>query len=107
MAKGLWARRTGAVVTAEEHSIVGGLGSAVAEVLSENFPVPMRRIGIKDAFGESGKPDELMKKYGIPMPEGGTASTLDEALIVARRIGYPLIVRPIIRAWWTGHGDSA
>jgi len=61
----LWARRTGAVVTAEEHSIIGGLGSAVAEVLSENFPVPVKRVGIKDTFGESGKPEELMKKYGI------------------------------------------
>jgi transketolase len=61
----LWARRTGAVVTAEEHSIIGGLGSAVAEVLSENFPVPIHRVGIKDTFGESGKPEELVKKYGI------------------------------------------
>jgi len=61
----LWARRTGAVVTAEEHSIIGGLGSAVAEVLAENFPVPMRRVGTRDTFGESGKPDELMKKYGL------------------------------------------
>lgn len=61
----LWARRTKAVVTAEEHSIIGGLGSAVAEVLVENFPVTMRRVGVKDVFGESGKPEELMKKYGI------------------------------------------
>ena len=61
----LWARRTKAVVTAEEHSIIGGLGSAVAEILSENFSVPMRRVGTKDIFGESGQPDELMKKYGL------------------------------------------
>jgi len=61
----LWARRNGAVVTAEEHSIIGGLGSAVAELISENFPVPMRRVGIKDTFGESGSPEELMKKYRV------------------------------------------
>lgn len=59
------ARETGAVVTAEEHSIIGGLGSAVAEVLVENYPVPLKRVGIEDSFGESGKPDELMAKYGL------------------------------------------
>jgi len=62
------ARETGAVVTAEEHSIIGGLGGAVGEVLGENYPVPMARVGIKDMFGESGKPDELLVKYGL-MPE--------------------------------------
>jgi len=59
------ARKTGAVVTAEEHSIIGGLGSAVAEVLSENVPVPLERIGVRDTFGESGSPEELLQKYGI------------------------------------------
>ena len=59
------AKETGAVVTAEEHSIIGGLGSAVAEVLSENYPVPVLRVGIKDTFGESGKPDELLKAYNL------------------------------------------
>jgi transketolase len=59
------AAKTGAVVTAEEHNIIGGLGSAVAEVLSENSPCKMGRIGIKDEFGRSGKADELMKIYGI------------------------------------------
>lgn len=59
------ARRTGAIVTVEEHSIIGGLGSAVAEVLAENHPVPMVRVGIRDVFGESGKPDELMEKFGL------------------------------------------
>ena len=53
------------VVTAEEHQIIGGLGSAVAEFLGENFPVPMSRVGIRDTFGESGKPEELMMKYGL------------------------------------------
>ncbi len=59
------ARETGALVTAEEHSVIGGLGSAVAEVLSENCPVPLKRVGIQDVFGESGKPDELLVKYGL------------------------------------------
>ncbi|MFH1347279.1 MAG: transketolase family protein [Candidatus Margulisiibacteriota bacterium] len=59
------AEETGAVVTAEEHSILGGLGGAVAEVLVENACVPMARVGIKDMFGESGKPDELLVKYGL------------------------------------------
>jgi transketolase len=57
------------VVTAEEHSIIGGLGSAVCEVLSEKRPTPVRRIGVRDTFGRSGKPDELMKHYGLT-PEG-------------------------------------
>ncbi len=59
------ARRTGAVVTAEEHLVTGGLGSAVSEILSENWPVPMRRIGLKDVFGISGKPELLLKHYGL------------------------------------------
>ncbi|OGC05742.1 transketolase [candidate division WOR-1 bacterium RIFOXYA2_FULL_36_21] len=59
------AQKTGAVVTAEEHSIIGGLGSAVSEILSENHPVPVKRVGIKDTFGESGKPHELLVKYGL------------------------------------------
>ena len=59
------ARETGVVITAEEHSIIGGLGSAVCEVLSENHPTPVLRVGIKDTFGESGKPVELLKKYEL------------------------------------------
>ncbi len=59
------AQVTGAVVTAEEHSIIGGLGGAVAEALAENHPVPMRRVGVRDTFGESGKPAELLEKYGL------------------------------------------
>ena len=59
------AKRAGAIVTVEEHSIYGGLGSAVAEVLVENYPVPMRIIGTNDEFGESGEYDELMEKYGL------------------------------------------
>lgn len=59
------ARETGVVITAEEHSTIGGLGSAVCEVLSENQPTPVIRVGIKDTFGESGKPADLLKAYGL------------------------------------------
>lgn len=59
------ARKTGKVVTVEEHSVIGGLGSAVAEVLGEKMPTAILRIGIKDVFGESGPAPELIKKYGL------------------------------------------
>ena len=59
------AKITGAIVTVEEHQIMGGLGGAVSEVLSRNFPVPMEFIGMPDSFGESGKPNELLEKYGM------------------------------------------
>ncbi|MEW6095564.1 MAG: transketolase family protein [bacterium] len=57
------AHETGAIVTCEEHSIIGGLGSAVAEVLGENYPVPMKRIGVADRFGFSGTPDKLLERF--------------------------------------------
>lgn len=59
------AQKTKAIVTVEEHQITGGLGSAVAEVLGEYYPVPLQRVGIKDRFGESGEPDELLTKFGL------------------------------------------
>lgn len=59
------ARTTGAIVTAEEHQLAGGLGSAVAEVIVTECPVPMRMIGINDTFGESGTPQELLTAYGL------------------------------------------
>lgn len=59
------AKETGAIVTAEEHNVIGGLGSAVAEVLCEESPVPMRRVGTQDVFGQSGKPAELLEIYGL------------------------------------------
>ena len=59
------AKKTGKVVTAEEHSIIGGLGSAVAEVLSEKCPTKMMRIGINDCYGESGPALKLIEKYGL------------------------------------------
>lgn len=59
------ARETGAVVTAEEHSVIGGLGSAVCEVLAEGHPVPVERVGLRDVFGQSGTPEELLVHYGL------------------------------------------
>lgn len=59
------AKETGCIVTAEEHNVIGGLGSAVAECLAEEYPVPMKRIGVQDQFGRSGKPAELMEWYHL------------------------------------------
>ena len=59
------AKETGRVVTVEEHSIIGGLGGAVCEVLAEQAPVPVKRLGIRDEFGESGVAEELLKKHGL------------------------------------------
>ncbi len=59
------AKETGAIVTAEEHNVIGGLGSAVAEVLCDTCPVPMKRVGTQDVFGQSGKPAELLELYGL------------------------------------------
>jgi len=60
-----YSKSTGYVVTAEEHNIIGGMGGAVAEILSENWPTPVKRIGTLDTFGESGEDKELMVKYGL------------------------------------------
>lgn len=59
------AQETGAILTAEEHNVLGGLGSAVAEVVVQEVPVPMAFVGVQDSFGESGTPKELMAKYGL------------------------------------------
>jgi len=59
------AKITGALVTVEEHQIIGGLGSAVSEILSQNFPFPIEFVGVKDSFGESGTKDQLFKKHGL------------------------------------------
>ena len=67
-----FAQKCGRVVTAEEHNVMGGMGSAVAEVLGESRPTPMKRIGVMDTFGESGDASELLKKYGL------TASHIEE-----------------------------
>ena len=68
---------TGAIVTCEEHSIIGGLGSAVAEVVVENMPVPMERVGVLDTFGESGTPATLLVKYHL---------TADDIAIAVRKV---------------------
>lgn len=70
------AKETGLIVTAEEHQIYGGLGSAVAEVLVKENPVKVKMIGMNDQFGESGKPEELMQKYGLT--SGHIAETVIE-----------------------------
>ena len=62
-------KKTGCVVTAEEHQLYGGMGGAVAEVLVQHYPVPVEMVGINDTFGESGQPRELMEKYGITAKE--------------------------------------
>jgi transketolase len=62
------ARETGAIVTCEEHNVMGGFGSAVSEVVSESYPVPIRRIGVQDKFGESARDNEiaqLLEKHGM------------------------------------------
>ena len=76
------ARQCGAVVTAEEHSVIGGLGAAVAAVLGEEYPVPLRRVGIRDRFGQSGRPEELMAEYGLT-----AATVMRAAREVLRRKG--------------------
>ena len=58
-------KKTGAVVTAEEGQIAGGLGGAIAELLGEELPTPLRRVGMCDQFGESGHPDELLEHFGL------------------------------------------
>lgn len=59
------AKEAGALVTVEEHQIVGGFGSAVAEVLAQNYPVPIEFVAVRDEFGQSGKPEELIEHYGL------------------------------------------
>lgn len=59
------AKEAGAVVTVEEHQVMGGMGSAVAEVLAQHYPIPMEFIGVQNRFGESGEPNELIKKFGM------------------------------------------
>ncbi len=68
------ARECGAVVTAEEHQIHGGMGSAVAEVLAKNYPVPIEFVGIRDTFGGSGEPEELLEKFGLTWKDIYTAA---------------------------------
>ena len=73
-----YGKTCGFAVTAEEHNIFGGLGSAVTEVLSESYPIPVKRVGVNDTFGESGEAAELMVKYGL------TADKIEEAVFASR-----------------------
>lgn len=63
------ARKTGRVLTAEEAQVNGGFGGAIAELLSEQLPTPLRRIGMQDRFGESGAPNELLDHFGLTGPK--------------------------------------
>ncbi len=67
-------RKTKCAVTAEEHNIIGGLGDTIAQCAAKNFPVPIEYVGTKDTFGESGKPVDLLKKYGLDIPDIVTAA---------------------------------
>lgn len=72
------AKETRAIITIEEHQVIGGMGSAVAEVLAKNFPVPIEFIGVQDKFGQSGEPEELIKHYG--MDEGSIKEAVRQVL---------------------------
>ncbi len=74
------AKACGAVVTLEEHQIMGGCGSAVCEVLAQNYPVPVEMVGMHNSFGESGKPEELIEKYGM-----GKSAVMDAVKKVLKR----------------------
>ncbi len=62
-------KKTGCAVTAEEHNIIGGMGDVIAQCAAKNFPVPIEYVGTNDTFGESGTPNELLKKYGLDVPD--------------------------------------
>ncbi len=74
------AEETGAIVTVEEHQVNGGLGGAVAELISQHFPIPIKIIGIEDHFGESGEPGELLEKFGL------TKETIAKAVLQVLRM---------------------
>lgn len=76
------ARKTGAIVTAEDHNVIGGLGSAVAEALAKEHPTRMAMVGVNDTFGESGDGEELMKKYGL-----SAKNIFDHALGIVKKRG--------------------
>lgn len=79
------AAETGAIVTAEEHTLFGGLGSAIAEVASQACPVPIKMVGIKDKFGQSGSPDELFRYFGLTADD--IVKAAKDALKLKRKLG--------------------
>lgn len=78
-----YARKCGSIVTAEEHNILTGLGSAVSEVVTETYPVFVKKVGVKDTFGESGEASELMRKYGLTSKNIETA--VEEIILSIKR----------------------
>jgi len=84
------AHETGAVVTIEDHSVIGGLGGAVAELLSEHYPTPLRRIGVRDQFGDAGEFDWLIQKYEMDVPHIVAAAQE----VLARKSGVEKILIP-------------
>ncbi len=83
------ASKTGAIVTAEDHNIYGGLGSAIAELLGQTYPCPIEFVGVKDVFGESGEPDELAHKYGL------TGEYIQQAVkrVLLRKEALPKLIK--------------
>ncbi|MEQ8324436.1 MAG: transketolase C-terminal domain-containing protein [Vicingaceae bacterium] len=75
-------RKTKCAVTAEEHNYIGGLGESISSVLSRNFPAPLEMVAVKDTFGESGTPDQLMEKYGLK--KENIVSAVDK--VIARKV---------------------
>ncbi|MBI4726671.1 transketolase family protein [candidate division TA06 bacterium] len=78
------AKETGAIVTAEEHQLMAGFGSAISEVVSQNCPVPMEMVGVRDTFGESGQPWELLKKYHLM--DGDIVKAVEKAIKRKKKI---------------------
>ena len=87
------ARQTGAIVTVEEHTILGGLGGAVAEAASEVHPVPIRRVGLADRFAETGPYDRILDAYGIPPVPTALAHDAQAAARLAREMGFPVALK--------------
>lgn len=97
----LAARETGAFVTVENHSVVGGLGGAVAEVLAETIPSPLERLGVNDKFGESGSDNDLLEKYGL------TANHIVGAAKKVLRRKKVACGQHITNAYWSGTDGCA
>ena len=76
-------RKTGCAVTAEEHNVIGGLGDSIAQCAAKHHPIPIEYVGTKDTFGESGTPKELLKKYGLDIPDIVKAA---EKVMARRRV---------------------
>lgn len=78
-----YAKQCGASVSAEEHNVIGGMGSAVSEVLTDQYPIPLKRVGVNDTFGESGEAQELLNKFGLTA--GHIEEAANQAIAMKRR----------------------